>query len=69
MKSKATIRKQIARLRRIAKGDVWQSERDAASAAWHALRWVIEDDICWSPAGLAERRISERADDALRGEA
>jgi hypothetical protein len=59
VKAEATIRKQIARLRKLNE-DPTTPEHLCREAweAYHALQWALED-ASWTPAGRLEREVAE----------
>lgn len=59
MKNISTIRRQIARLRRLSEDESIRTDaRDMAYEAYHALRWVIED-TSWTPVWLIKQMAAE----------
>lgn len=58
MKAHSTIKKQIRRLEKVSKSGAPMYLRNESYAAYHALRWVIED-VNWTPASLAEREAAK----------
>ena len=54
MKAESTIRREIARLRKMSKdAQLPRSTQHEAYEAYHALRWVIEN-TSWTPSGLID---------------
>jgi hypothetical protein len=53
MKAKSTIKKQITLLKKIADDPSRDmSTKLCAYDYWHVLRWVIENGVSWTPAGM-----------------
>ncbi len=58
MKAKSTIRKQIARLKKVCKETNDSCLYGETYEAWQTLRWVLKDSD-WNPAEYAEKRLED----------
>ena len=64
MKAVSTIRRQIARLRKVTENkNNHPNVRRVACEVYHALQWVIED-VSWAPATLIEQTANETRNEA-----
>ena len=65
MKAKSTIKKQISRLKKVYEKSDHRVFKGVIDAERMALRWVVGDNVCWSPASLAEALLKSELEGNL----